>query len=126
MWRTLALRTTGNGTLVAKGVMTANFFLAATTRKEHRVRLPVPLLRQTIDAYLESLEPFLEDLSKKSGRSKEDLASERKLWADDFEKGVGKLCQDRLLGQNSCGFTSHSKSKDFFFQNLMLNHHTIG
>jgi hypothetical protein len=101
MWRTLTLRTTGN--LTAKRVMTANFFLAATTRKEYKVsspRLPVPSIRQTIDAYLESLEPFLEDLSKKSGRSKEDLASERKLWADDFEKGVGKLCQDRLLGRN--------------------------
>ena len=73
----------------------------AADKKLSAPRLPVPPLRQTLDAYLESLEPFLEDLSIQSGRPKKELVAERKTWAADFENGVGKLCQNRLLGERN-------------------------
>lgn len=64
-------------------------------------RLPIPPLRQSLDAYLESLEPFIDEVAKKSTRSKTVLLAERRIWAKDFERGVGKLCQDRLIGELS-------------------------
>jgi len=72
--------------------------MSTITARQSAPRLPVPQLRQTLDAYLESLQPFFEDLSVTSGRSKQDIAAERKAWADDFENGLGKLCQNRLIG----------------------------
>jgi hypothetical protein len=57
-------------------------------------RLPVPPLRQTLDGYLESLLPFIEDLPG----NKDVLLEERRKWTDDFKSGIGRLCQDRLIG----------------------------
>lgn len=61
-------------------------------------RLPVPPLRETLDRYLKSLEPFLLEDEAKGGAPYEEAMSQRKKWAEEFEHGVGKACQERLLG----------------------------
>ncbi|KAF8591074.1 acyltransferase ChoActase/COT/CPT [Ramaria rubella] len=60
-------------------------------------RLPVPLLRQTLDKYLKSLNPFLRDDEEKGGPSHDTEMSKRVLWAKDFELGLGNVLQNRLL-----------------------------
>lgn len=61
-------------------------------------RLPVPDLRKTLDRYLKSLEPFLLEDEAHGGLPFQTAYSLRAKWADEFAAGVGKLCQDRLLG----------------------------
>ena len=57
-------------------------------------RLPVPDLRNTLDRYLQSLEPYmLEDPN--TYKASREL---RVKWANEFASGIGKVCQDRLLG----------------------------
>lgn len=61
-------------------------------------RLPVPELRKTLDKYLASLEPFLREDEKRGGMSYQSGMSLRRKWADEFEQGIGKVLQDRLVG----------------------------
>jgi carnitine O-acetyltransferase len=61
-------------------------------------RLPVPDLRKTLDRYLKSIEPFLLEDEAHGGLPFHTAYSLRAKWADEFAAGVGKLCQDRLLG----------------------------
>ncbi|TEB34514.1 carnitine acetyltransferase [Coprinellus micaceus] len=60
-------------------------------------RLPVPELRKTLDKYLASLEPFLREDEKRGGMNYHSGLSLRKKWADEFEQGIGKVLQDRLV-----------------------------
>ncbi|KAG2018014.1 carnitine acetyl transferase [Coprinopsis cinerea AmutBmut pab1-1] len=60
-------------------------------------RLPVPELRKTLDKYLASLEPFLLEDEKRGGMSYQSGYTLRKKWADEFEQGIGKVLQDRLI-----------------------------
>lgn len=64
-------------------------------------RLPVPDLRGTLDKYLSSLEPFLLDDEARGGMPFQSSYALRAKWADDFESGIGRICQDRLLGMLS-------------------------
>lgn len=59
-------------------------------------RLPLPPLRNTLDKYLQSLEPYF-ILNERNGRGRrsEARARRRKL-ADEFEQGLGVTCQQRL------------------------------
>lgn len=61
-------------------------------------RLPVPPLQQTIDRYLKSLEPFLLEDDARGGPSFTSSYNLREKWAQEFRGGVGKLCQQRLIG----------------------------
>ncbi|TDL25783.1 acyltransferase ChoActase/COT/CPT [Rickenella mellea] len=76
---------------------------AAGTREKNAARttqlkrLPVPPLRQTLDGYLKSLEPFLLEDAARGGPSFEESMRLRQIWADEFEHGLGKVCQERLL-----------------------------
>ena len=61
-------------------------------------RLPVPPLRATLDRYLKSLEPILsQDEVKGHAKAKEEL-KKRQQWATEFENGLGKVLQQRLIG----------------------------
>ncbi|OJA19464.1 hypothetical protein AZE42_10737 [Rhizopogon vesiculosus] len=59
-------------------------------------RLPVPDLRKTLHRYLQSIQPFLRE-DEARGHTLFDVSyAKRVQWADDFEKGVGRLCQRKL------------------------------
>ncbi|KAH7930218.1 carnitine acetyltransferase [Leucogyrophana mollusca] len=60
-------------------------------------RLPVPELRKTLDRYLQSVQPFLLEDEAKGGPSFESSYTKRLKWAQDFETGVGRSCQERLI-----------------------------
>ena len=61
-------------------------------------RLPVPLLRKTLDRYLKSIEPFLLEEEAKGGPSFEESYKLRARWADEFERGLGAKAQEKLIG----------------------------
>ncbi|KIJ57311.1 hypothetical protein M422DRAFT_63059 [Sphaerobolus stellatus SS14] len=60
-------------------------------------RLPVPQLRQTLDKYLKSIIPFLEEDESNGGPKAEHELAKRALWARDFETGIGRVLQNRLI-----------------------------
>ncbi|KAH8117830.1 carnitine acetyltransferase [Phellopilus nigrolimitatus] len=60
-------------------------------------RLPVPLLRGTLDRYLKSLEPFLLEDEACGGPPFRDALQARVAWAEEYERGLGKTCQERLI-----------------------------
>lgn len=64
-------------------------------------RLPVPDLHQTLQRYLTSIEPFLLEDEVRGGPSFESAYAIRQKWAEEFENGLGRICQDRLLGLSS-------------------------
>jgi Choline/Carnitine o-acyltransferase len=77
-------------------------------------RLPVPDLRKTLNGYLKSLEPFLLEDEARGGQPFHLSYAARARWAEKFETGVGRLCQERLLGMfkvASRGTSSQIKSQ---------------
>jgi hypothetical protein len=62
-------------------------------------RLPVPPLRQSLDAYLKSIQPFLLEDEARGGASYASSFAQRVIWAEKFENGIGKVCQERLIGK---------------------------
>ncbi|KAH8099965.1 acyltransferase ChoActase/COT/CPT [Cristinia sonorae] len=59
-------------------------------------RLPVPDLRLTLQRYLVSIEPLLREDAERGGPAFEPALEQRRRWVEDFENGLGKLCQERL------------------------------
>lgn len=74
--------------------------IADRTTRTRRPRLPVPNLRQTLDKYLLSVTPLLQEDARKGGEPFSEAYSRRKVWADEFEVGIGKEVQERLIGQS--------------------------
>lgn len=72
---------------------------STSSRPFARPRLPVPDLRKTLDRYLASLEPLLLEDEARNGTPFEAAYALRHKWADEFERGVGRVCQERLKGQ---------------------------
>lgn len=64
-------------------------------------RLPVPPLRTSLDRYLKSLDPVLEQNEETGGEKKDAALRTREEWAREFENGLGKALQQRLIGTNS-------------------------
>ena len=60
-------------------------------------KLPVPKLRQTLDRYLKGLEPFI---AEESEANAELEMKKRVQMAEEFENGIGKLAQARLIGES--------------------------
>ncbi|CAE6415782.1 unnamed protein product, partial [Rhizoctonia solani] len=56
-------------------------------------KLPLPKLRPTLDRYLKSLEPFIAE----SGQNVELEMEKRVRMAEEFEHGIGRLAQARLV-----------------------------
>lgn len=75
--------------------------VAPATRTKPRGRLPVPPLRQTLDRYLASLEPFFSEDEIRGGMTYSSARALREKWAKDFESGIGQTLQERLLGPSS-------------------------
>ncbi|CAE6414425.1 unnamed protein product [Rhizoctonia solani] len=59
-------------------------------------KLPVPALRPTLDRYLKSLEPLIAE----SGQNDLEMQKRVKM-AEEFERGIGKLAQARLIDLNN-------------------------
>jgi len=57
----------------------------------------VPDLEQTLNGYLDSLEPIIEDASELR-QCKKSLREKRMQWAEEFKHGIGRVCQERLKG----------------------------
>ena len=74
-------------------------FSASTDRPTFLPRLPVPELRQTLSKYLQSLIPLLQEDEARGGASWQSALQERQQWADEFERGLGAKCQERLYGE---------------------------
>ena len=60
-------------------------------------KLPVPKLRQTLDRYLKSLEPFIAEQDEANAELE---MKKRVQMAEEFENGIGKLAQARLIGES--------------------------
>ena len=61
-------------------------------------RLPVPDLSQTLRNYLHSLEPLLLEDEARGGLNFKTAYDSRLKLVEEFERGLGQLCQQRLLG----------------------------
>ncbi|KAG9096393.1 hypothetical protein FS749_008598 [Ceratobasidium sp. UAMH 11750] len=57
-------------------------------------KLPVPNLRHTLDKYLKSLEPLIAEAGEVNAAAE---MKKRQQMADEFENGIGKLAQARLI-----------------------------
>jgi hypothetical protein len=60
----------------------------------------VPELHQTLSKYLQSLIPLLQEDEARGGPSWQSALQERQRWADEFERGLGAKCQERLYGES--------------------------
>ena len=72
---------------------------SATASRPTVPRLPVPDLHQTLSKYLQSLVPLLQEDEARGGTPWRSALQERQRWAEEFEKGLGAKCQERLHGK---------------------------
>lgn len=76
----------------------ANRSSSSNTKLLRLPRLPVPRLRDTLDRYLKSLEPFLLEVEARGGPSLSETMRARVNMVDEFERGLGSALQERLKG----------------------------
>jgi hypothetical protein len=62
-------------------------------------RLPLPSLAETMENYLKSLNPWIEEETSAQGTSKDAAIAQRRKWADDFAAGVGGKLHAKLQGK---------------------------
>ena len=74
---------------------------ATASRLPTLPRLPVPDLHQTLSKYLRSLVPILQEDEAHGGAPWLSVLQERQRWVDEFEKGLGAKCQERLHGESA-------------------------
>lgn len=78
---------------------------ASTLPRQSRLpRLPVPELRDTVDRYLNSLEPFYTIIASQGGASIDTLRDYQRSMALEFlgSGGIGEKLQQRLKGLCLC------------------------
>lgn len=73
---------------------------SAQAKVAKRPRLPVPDLHKTLQKYVQSLVPFLREREAHEGVPFDEAMDSLLRSAAVFEEGLGKLCQERLLGTN--------------------------
>lgn len=67
-------------------------------------RLPVPVLRKSLDGYLKSIQPVLLQDEAQSGAPFDAAYEKRVKLAEEFERGLGSVLQERLLGTSQYMF----------------------
>lgn len=76
--------------------LSSRAYSATASRPPTLPRLPVPDLHKTLSKYLQSLIPLLQEDEARGGTPWRSALQERQRWADEFEKGLGVKCQERL------------------------------
>lgn len=61
-------------------------------------RLPVPALRKSLDGYLKSIQPLLLQDEVQNGVPFDAAYEKRVKLAEEFERGIGSILQERLIG----------------------------
>lgn len=61
-------------------------------------RLPIPDLHKTLQKYLRSIVPVLQDKEARGGTPFSVAYEQRVRWANEFEHDLGVVCQQRLHG----------------------------
>lgn len=75
----------------------------AAPKKVTFAKLPIPTLRDTLDRYLTSIEPFLREDERHGGQPFATAYAIQEKIALEWEHGLGKTVQGRLTGrQNFC------------------------
>ena len=87
--------------MTPSGPLRGRPFTAAVTHHLTLPRLPVPDIHQTLSKYLRSLVPLLQEDEVRGGPSWRSALEERQRLADEFEKGLGAKCQERLHGESA-------------------------
>ncbi|KIP05852.1 hypothetical protein PHLGIDRAFT_24881 [Phlebiopsis gigantea 11061_1 CR5-6] len=82
--------------MVERKHLSASFVSTIVPTTPRLPRLPVPDLHQTLQRYLASLEPFVLEGYGRDSAQLQTMFATRKQWADDFERGVGSVLQERL------------------------------
>jgi hypothetical protein len=79
--------------------LSSRAYSATASRPPTLPRLPVPDLHRTLSKYLQSLAPLLQEDEARGGTPWRSALQERQRWVDEFEKGLGAKCQERLHGK---------------------------
>ncbi|KAI0001470.1 acyltransferase ChoActase/COT/CPT [Russula compacta] len=82
--------------MTPSGPLRGRPFTAAANRHPTLPRLPVPDIHQTLSKYLRSLVPLLQEDEARGGPPWRSALEERQRLADEFERGLGAKCQERL------------------------------
>lgn len=86
--------------------LSSRTYSATASRPPTLPRLPVPDLHRTLSKYLQSLIPLLQEDEARGGTPWRSALQERQRWVDEFEKGLGAKCQERLHGK-CANFNAH-------------------
>lgn len=84
--------------LMQAPVLTAQTRAASRTSTPSLPRLPVPDMYTTLQKYLRSLEPILLEDEARGGTDFKTAYASRVKLVEDFERGLGPTCQERLQG----------------------------
>ena len=83
---------------IVAGRRRASAATSTSTSAQKLPRLPVPDLHQSLQSYVKSLEPLILEHEARGGPTFQDAYNARLKLAEDFESGIGRTCQRRLLG----------------------------
>ena len=99
----------------------ARTFTASSSRPPTLPRLPVPDLHKTLSKYLRSLVPLLQEDETRGGLPWQSALQERQRWADEFERGLGATCQERLHGKFTKKSTPFPFAADAYREKLSID-----
>lgn len=79
---------------------------SSTSKLRPLPRLPIPNLEKTVNRYLRTIEPFLENIAHRDGVSVDVVREQKRKLAEDFiiPGGLGRKLQERLHGSHIVSF----------------------